>query len=87
MHICGLTTKIIGLVLTGSVCKWCVDKMPTGQNANLGWHFVCDFCLWLAFCPDQLFGTRLRDHILQIMDLQWKFAILQSGLTLFQFHY
>ena len=32
------------------------DKMPTGQNANLGWHFVCDFFLWLAFCPDQLFG-------------------------------
>ena len=59
MHICGLTTKILGLVLTGSVCKWCVDKMPTGQNANrtkcqpdkmpngqnanLGWHFVRDF--------------------------------------------
>ena len=32
------------------------DKMPTGQNANLGWHFVRDFFLWLAFCPDQLFG-------------------------------
>ena len=40
------------------------DKMPTGQNANLGWHFVRDFfsmvgilsgpTFWLAFCPDHL---------------------------------
>ena len=38
--------------------------MPTGQNANLGWHFVRDFfsmvgilsgpTFWLAFCPDHL---------------------------------
>ena len=44
--------------------QWCVDKMPTGQNANLGWHFVRDFfsvvgilsgpTFWLAFCPDHL---------------------------------
>ena len=40
------------------------DKMPTGQNATLGWHFVRDFfsmvgilsrpTFWLAFCPDHL---------------------------------
>ena len=40
------------------------DEMPTGQNANLGWHFVRDFfsvvgilsgpTFWLAFCPDHL---------------------------------
>ena len=40
------------------------DKMPTGQNANLGWHFVRDFfsmvgilsgpTFWLAFCPGHL---------------------------------
>ena len=40
------------------------DKMPTGQNANLGWHFVRDFfsmvgilsgpTFWLAFCLDHL---------------------------------
>ena len=40
------------------------DKMPTEQNANLGWHFVRDFfsvvgilsgsTFWLAFCPDHL---------------------------------
>ena len=43
-----------GLVGVWTKCQ--PDKMPTGQNANLGWHFVRDFCLWLAFCPDQLFG-------------------------------
>ena len=45
------------LYLAGVWTKCQPDKMPTGQNANLGWHFVrAFFSLWLAFCPDQLFG-------------------------------
>ena len=50
--------------LKGGRTKCQPDKMPTGQNANLGWHFVRDFfsmvgilsgpTFWLAFCPDHL---------------------------------
>ena len=49
---------------SGGRTKCQPDKMPTGQNANLGWHFVRDFfsmvgilsgpTFWLAFCPDHL---------------------------------
>ena len=48
--------RVLTYLITGVWTKCQPDKMPTGQNANLGWHFVRDFFLWLAFCPDQLFG-------------------------------
>ena len=33
------------------------DKMPTGQNANLGWHFVRTFfCGWHFVRPNFLVG-------------------------------
>ena len=50
------------------------DEMPTGQNANLGWHFVRDFfsvvgilsrpTFWLAFCPGHL---NMFWHFVRIM--------------------
>ena len=61
---CNRLTKSLTLFISGVWTKCQPDKMPTGQNANLGWHFVRDFfsmvgilsgpTFWLAFCPDHL---------------------------------
>ena len=58
-----VTMSRVGSIFGGRT-KCQPDKMPTGQNANLGWHFVRDFfsmvgilsgpTFWLAFCPDHL---------------------------------